>query len=165
MQTIFNCFLFFFQLSDVEEENQRLYFKIKHLETELSFNLKEKQSLSPNGNTTLVDTRSNMRARITSIPIDEKTGELIPPRSPKLSPRRSAPFSPTISLLGSKNNSPSRRYSPTNKNNNSNEDELTEIQGIDSITDQATDGGKIGETPSDVHKDTETVKSKTCAIM
>lgn len=164
-----SVFIHFFQLSAVEEENQRLHSKIKHLEIELS--LKLKQSLQHNGNTTLADTRSNMRAQVTSIPVDEKTGEVIPPRSPKHSPRRSAaPFSPTLSLLSSNGNSPSRRYSPVNnKNNNNNDsnnnsDELTEIKGIDSIADHAA-SRTIGETPSDVHKDAETVKSKTCSIM
>lgn len=104
-----------------------------------------------------------MRAQVTSIPVDEKTGELIPPRSPKHSPRGSAaPFSsPTRSLLGLNNNSPSRKCSSVNNNNdNNNGDELTEIPGIDSITNHSA-----GETMGDFHKDTETVKSKTCSVM
>ena len=111
-----------------------------------------------------------MRAQVASIPIDEKTGELILPRSPKNSPRRSTvPFSPpTRSSLAFNNNSPSQRYSPLNNrnnNNNDNGDEFKEIHGIDSIVEHAAANGTMGDAPSDMHKDTETVKSKTCVVM
>ena len=153
----------------MEEENARLHSKINNLETELSLNLK--QSLSLNGIGSLADTRNSLRAIAKTIPLDDKTGELISPRSPKYSPRRSAAFSPTRSLLSLNNKTSPQRTSSSNGDSNSNNNkddnnnnELSEIPETDSIAKTAATG-TTADSASNVHKDEETVKSKTCAIM
>ena len=93
-------------------------------------------------NCCLPDKRNSLRPLASSIPVDEKTGEL---KSPQTSPR-GGPLSPTRSLP-LMNGSPSHKYTePKTRDENSNV--------------------LIGEpTDNEVRKDSKSVQSKTCALM
>eukprot|EP00111_Clytia_hemisphaerica_P001578 TCONS_00004497-protein len=125
------------KLNELDEENHRLHSKIKHLETQLTINLKSSM------NCCLPDKRNSLRARSSTIPVDEKTGEL---KSPTTSPRGGVPQSPTRSLPLT-NGSPSHKITePKTRDENSNV--------------------LIGDPSDDeIRTDSKSVQSKTCALM
>jgi len=120
------------------------------LESQLTINLRS---------TSLSEKRNNQRFTSTSIPVDEKTGELASVQSPRTSPRG-------LPMPLSQSEGPSGRYSPVKRRND--EANLNGTVNHPSTSTTSPDEQQQQQQQQqqfEMHKDDKSVLSKTCAIM